>query len=137
MKANVTLFKKVAMAMVVAMALAMALALVGCGGGSSDPVKAFSGTWKITNVESHSADLVVTHDYAQKIQEAGYKYEFQLNEDGTGTFFAADDEVACTWEAESANAGSITYNGETMSMSLSGKVMTIDSSEVTYTLEKA
>ena len=79
---------------VLAMVLAVScLALTACGGGSSEDLSnsKYVGTWKIAEVTLKDAS-----------EELNIDYTLTLNDDGTGTFLAVDengqeDKSDITW----------------------------------------
>ena len=80
--------------LVLAMVLTVScLALTACGGGSSEDLSnsKYVGTWKIAEVTLKDAS-----------EELNIDYTLTLNEDGTGTFLAVDengqeDKSDITW----------------------------------------
>lgn len=80
--------------LVLAMVLAVScLALTACGGGSSEDLSnsKYVGTWKIAEVTLKDAS-----------EELNIDYTLTLNDDGTGTFLAVDengqeDKSDITW----------------------------------------
>ncbi len=120
--------KRILKAILASLVLCLALAACGGGGGSAaEPVdyKAdFVGTWEISKMvqdgeETSTEDLDLMKQY-------GLNVYLELNEDGTSSLELFGEPMEGTWEATAAGNGTITIDGQSVSMVLDGNLLTLE-----------
>ena len=117
---------------------ALCLALVGCGGGGGNSAEAnkaaFTGTWNL--VEMNQDGQVTGSDDLETLKALGLEVYVNLNEDGTAALVLFGEAMEGTWEATSATAGSITLEGQQVSMTIEDSKLKFEQEGASLTFEK-
>ena len=101
----------------------LCLTLVGCGGsggGGGNPTKTFLGTW----------DLVAATDTSEEdielMKAFGIYCYLDLQDEGKAEINLMGEPLEGTWEAKSASECSIAFEGETITATLKGDLLSME-----------
>lgn len=120
--------------MAVVGALALCISLVACGRGGTDFKANFVGTWEIASltedgVETDAETLAAMKDY-------GLNVYLELNENGSASFELFGEAMEGTWDASSAEKGTVTFEGSSAPMVLGDGRLSMESDNSKLVFEK-
>ena len=115
-------------------AFALCLALVGCGDNGAAAKAAFTGTWDL--VEMSQGDQVTGSDELETLKSLGLEVYVNLNDDGTSALVLFGEVINGTWEAKSTTEGTITMEGQQVSMKIADSKLTFEQEGAKLTFQK-
>ena len=115
-------------------AFALCLALVGCGDNGASAKAAFTGTWDL--VEMSQGDQVTGSDELETLKSLGLEVYVNLNEDGKSALVLFGEVIDGTWEANSTTEGTITMEGQQVSMKIADSKLTFEQEGAKLTFQK-
>ena len=126
--------KKVLSLMLTLVLGASLFALAGCGGAANND-KNFIGTWELTGMSENGEEML--QENLELLKSLGLTVELIINEDGTCSLVLFGEAQDGTWESVSASVCALTFGGETIEATLSGKELKLEQSNMAMTFEKA